>query len=106
MWDSANGTASIWVRIPKIKGNERQQIKLHWGKADTISESSGSAVFNEPNGYLSVWHMNEPVKDELGTLESEDVGTAATAGMVGKARHFAGQQGIFCVEPGQPSLWR
>ena len=80
-WDVAKGTASIWVRVPQIKGNERQELRLHWGKSDAISESSGSAVFNESNGYLSVWHMNGPVKDEVGTLESKDVGTTATTGM-------------------------
>ncbi|MDA1275604.1 MAG: DUF2341 domain-containing protein [Verrucomicrobia bacterium] len=94
-WDPAKGEASIWVRIPTIKGNERQELRLHWGHPDAISESSGSAVFNESNGYLSVWHMNVPVKDEVGTLESKDVGTTATTGMIGEARHLAGSQGIF-----------
>ena len=42
--------------------------------------------------------MSEPVKDECGTLESKDVGTTPGAGMIGTARHFAGQQGIFCGE--------
>ncbi len=97
-WDPAKGIASIWVRIPTIKGNARQEIKLHWGKADAASESSGKAVFNEANGYLSVWHMNEPLKDEVGTLESKDVGTTSSAGMAGQARHFAGKQGVFCGE--------
>jgi hypothetical protein len=97
-WDAANGTAGIWVRLPTIKGNARQEIRVHWGEADAASESSGAAVFNESNGYLSVWHMNGPVKDEVGTLDSKDVGTTATAGMVGQARHFAGEQGIFCGE--------
>lgn len=95
-WDAAKGTASIWVRIPSIKGNQRQEIKLHWGKADAASESSGKAVFNESNGHLSVWHMNGPVKDEVGTLESKDVATTETAGMIGPARHLVGKQGIFC----------
>ncbi|MCY2954806.1 MAG: DUF2341 domain-containing protein [Planctomycetota bacterium] len=94
-WDAAGGAASIWVRIPTIKGNSRQEVKLHWGKADAGSESSGKPVFNESNGYLSVWHMNDPVKDEVGTLESKDVGTTATTGVVGQARHFAGKQGVF-----------
>ncbi|MBE3134363.1 MAG: DUF2341 domain-containing protein, partial [Acidobacteria bacterium] len=71
-WDAAAGTASLWVRVPTIKGNARQEIKLHWGKPDAASESSGPAVFNESNGYLSVWHMNDPVKDDVGTLESKD----------------------------------
>ncbi len=94
-WDSTNGTANIWVRIPTIKGNARQEIKLHWGKADAVSESSGAAVFNESNGYLSVWHMNDPVKDEVGTLQSKNVGTTATAGVIGPARHHTGGHGIF-----------
>ena len=104
-WDPAKGTASIWVRIPTIKGNARQEIKLYWGKADAMSESSGKAVFNESNGYVSVWHMNDAVKDEVGTLESKDVGTTATAGIMGQARHFAGKQGIFCGDkiPNYPS---
>ena len=45
-WDAAKGTACIWVRIPAIKGNARQEIRLHWGKADAASESSGAAVFD------------------------------------------------------------
>ena len=94
-WDATSGVASIWVRIPTITGNAHQEMKLYWGKADAASESSGSAVFNESNGYLSVWHMNEPVKDEVGTLDSKDVGTTATAGIVGPARHLAGRQGVF-----------
>ena len=95
-WDAAKGTASIWVRVPKIEGNAKQMIRVLWGKASAASESSGRAVFNESNGYLSVWHLGDTVTDEVGTLESKDVGTTVTAGMVGQARHFAGKQGIFC----------
>lgn len=95
-WDAAGGTASIWVRIPKINGNARQEIKLHWGKPDAASESSGTAVFNESNGFLSVWHMSDPVTDEAGKLQSKDVGTSSSAGIIGNARHLAGKQGIFC----------
>jgi hypothetical protein len=97
-WDAANGTASIWVRIPKIQGNVRQEIKIHWGKPDAKSESNGQAVFNEANGYLSVLHMDERVTDEVGSVETKDIGTTAAAGMIGPARHLAGKQGVFCGE--------
>jgi hypothetical protein len=97
-WDAANGAASIWVRIPVIKGHARQEIKLHWGKAAATSESSGSAVFNESNGYLSVWHMNDPLKDTVGTLESKNRGTTLCAGLIGQGRHFEAGQGINCGE--------
>ncbi len=94
-WDAAKGTASIWVRIPRIEGNARQTIRAHWGKADAASESRGKAVFNESNGYVSVWHLGDTVLDEVGTLESKDLGTTLTAGMIGQARHFPGKVGVF-----------
>ncbi|MFT5107097.1 MAG: hypothetical protein ACI9UA_002726 [Pseudoalteromonas tetraodonis] len=95
-WNAEQGAASIWVRIPLIKGNTRQKLDLHWGKSDAASESSGTAVFNESNGYLSVWHMNDPVMDETGTLESKDTGTTAAPGMIGKSRHFTVGKGVSC----------
>ena len=94
-WDAAGGTASIWVRVPRIEGNARQALRVHWGKADAASESNGKAVFKESNGYVSVWHLGDTVVDEVGTLESKDLGTSVTPGMVGKARHFPGKAGIF-----------
>ena len=97
-WDAAAGTASIWVRIPILKGNAHQEIKMFWGKADATGESSGTAVFNDSNGYLSVWHMNEPVKDECGTTESKDTGTTPSAGMIGQSRRFEPGKGIACGE--------
>jgi hypothetical protein len=97
-WDAEKGVACIWVQVPVIKGNARQEIKLHWGKADAAGESSGSAVFNESNGYLSVWHMNDPVKDEVGTVVSKDTGTTASAGLIGNSRHFDLGKGISCGE--------
>ena len=93
-WDAAGGTASIWVRIPKIKGNARQAINMHWGKSDAAGESNGTAVFNASNGFLSVFHLSDPVKDEVGTLSATDSGTTASVGMIGGGRHFAGGQGI------------
>jgi hypothetical protein len=96
-WDAANGAAAIWVRIPVIKGNARQEIKLHWGKADAASESSGSAVFNESNGFLTVMHLSDPanpVKDEAGALTPTDAGTSASPGMIGQGRRFGIGKGI------------
>ena len=94
-WDPGAGVASIWVRLPSIKGNARQELRMLWGKADAASESNGPAVFGAANGYLSVWHLTAPVRDEVGTLTCKDVGTSACAGVVGPARRFGGGQGIF-----------
>ncbi len=94
-WDAAKGVASVWVRMPLITGNSRQEIKVHWGNANASSESDGKAVFNASNGYVSVWHMNDPVHDDTGTLTSTDTGTASTTGVIGAARHFPGGKGLF-----------
>ena len=93
-WDKVKGSATIWVRVPRITGNSQQAVRMYWGKADAVAESNSKAVFNESNGFLSVWHMGGDVKDAVGTLESKDMGTTPAAGVAGEARHFAGQQGI------------
>ncbi|MEI7899831.1 MAG: DUF2341 domain-containing protein [bacterium] len=97
-WDATAGTAAIWVRIPAIRGNTRQELKMFWGKADVASASDGKAVFNASNGYLSVWHMNDPVRDEVGTVESKDTGTTLSAGMIGQSRRFEPGKGVSCGE--------
>lgn len=95
-WDVAEGSASIWVRIPEIKGNTRQEIQMFWGRSEAEGESSGKAVFNKSNGYLSVWHMDDSITDVVGTLQSTDTGTMATTGVIGRARNFTGGKGIYC----------
>ena len=94
-WDAVKGEANVWVRVPKIEGNGRQMLRIYAGKADAASESNGKAVFNQTNGYASVWHMGDPVVDDAGGTNSKDQGTTATAGVMGGARHLAGKQGIF-----------
>ena len=96
-WDATGGNASLWVRIPLIKGNARQAIKLHWGKPDAASESNGKAVFNESNGFVSVMHLNDPKQptDEVGTLTPTNLGATSCPGMVGKALNFVyGRPGV------------
>ncbi|MEO1993655.1 MAG: DUF2341 domain-containing protein, partial [Planctomycetaceae bacterium] len=95
-WDAADKAASIWVRIPLIEGNRRQEIRMHWGNTGAKSESHGAAVFSASNGYLSVWHLGATVHDEVGTLESADTGTTRTVGIIGQGRHFPGGKGVFC----------
>jgi hypothetical protein len=100
-WDPRQGSAAIWVRVPIIKGNERQLITMHWGNADATSESNGAAVFDESNGYVVAMHLGDPVnpvKDEVGTVSPADAGTEPIAGMIGLARRFDDGRGIACGE--------
>lgn len=95
-WDAARGEAAVWVRVPEIKGNDQQELRLYWGRSDAIDASDGHAVFDERNGYAGVWHMGDVVRDEVGDLPAKDRGTTASAGVIGTARHFPGGAGIFC----------
>ena len=97
-WDTSKGIASIWVRIPNIRGNTLQEIKMYWGKPGAKSESSGEAVFNESNGYLSVFHMNDTVSDVTGMITSKNMATTSIEGIIGKAIHLDEGQGIYCGE--------
>ena len=94
-WSPDRGEASVWVRVPVIKGDATQEIRVFWGRDEVAGESSGRAVFNESNGYLSVWHLGAGVDDEVGTVASTDAGTTAVAGVIGAARHLAGGKGVF-----------
>ena len=40
-WNAGKGTAIIWVRIPRITGNAKQEIKVCWGSASAKCESTG-----------------------------------------------------------------
>ena len=97
-WDAVRGEAAVWVRVPKIVGNARQELRVFWGKAEAKSESNGASVFNDSNGYVCVWHLGDVIRDDVGTLPSQDVGTTPVMGMIGQGRHLAGKQGIFSGE--------
>jgi hypothetical protein len=97
-WDSVNGKAAVWVKIPRIAANARQEIKMYFGKTGATSESSGNAVFSASNGYASVHHLGDTLADEIGTTTPTNSGTTATNGLIGRARTFASGQGIQCGE--------
>jgi hypothetical protein len=59
-WDAKKGTASFWVRVPVIRGNARQEVRLLWGNLQPPSASYGKKVFAADNGFFSVQHLEEP----------------------------------------------
>ena len=98
----STGTAAIWVQIPAITGNARQEIKMYWGKTGVASESSGPAVFNATNGYCSVMHMNGNVLDSTGSTSPVNNGATPTTAVIGSTawrlhngRHQCGEHHQF-----------
>jgi len=59
-WDAKKGKASFWVRVPVIRGNARQEVRLLWGNLQPPSASYAKKVFAADNGFFSVLHLEEP----------------------------------------------
>ena len=95
-WNPDAGRAHVWVRIPLIEGNQRQSLTMHWGEPNAPQASNGPAVFSPDRGYLAVFHLADPTRDSSGRLEPVDRGTTPTPGVIGPARRFANNKGIFC----------
>lgn len=93
-WDPTHGFALLWVRVPVIRGNQRQELKLYWGKPGVAPESSGQQVFNASNGFVTVWHFADQVVDSTGLLQAADHGTKSAESPLGLARAFSNGQGI------------
>lgn len=93
-WDAERGNATVWVRVPIIRGNERREIKVHWGNLEARSASKGNQVFSASNDFMTVWHFAEALADATGALEVEDRGTVAVEGTIGLGRAFSPGQGM------------
>jgi hypothetical protein len=111
LWDAANLGAIVWVKVNTIRANNATQyIRMHWGKSDAASRSSGPAVFEAANGFSGVWHLAEsPVgsgamKDATtnanhGTQNGGMTEGNSVAGVLGKAAAFDGSDDwISCGE--------
>ena len=90
-WDAKNQRASIWVRVPEIKGNTIQTLKVHWGNSNAVNKSKGDAVFNKSNHFVTVCHLEQNERDVAGILEIEDNGTQSSRGVIGPCRYFSGK---------------
>jgi len=92
-WNPEQGTASVWVRVPLIKGQDRQPITMQW-RGDSAQPLSDQKVFDATNGFVTVIHMAGEARDETGLLLLKDTGTADVDGVIGQGRRFDGKGGI------------
>ena len=82
-WDSVSGNAAVWVKIPTIAGNARQEVVMFWGKAGVSSESNGPAVFSSTNSYCAVLHLNGNVLDATGSISPVNGGATSSTAVIG-----------------------
>ena len=103
-WDAAAGNADVWVRIPTIKGNDQQAIKMHWGNDKVPSESNGEQVFVTTEGFAGVWHLGDNLQDatsnQLDGFNKPNQPTTNTAGIIGDAQEFGVNKFLVIRAPG------
>ena len=103
-WDAAAGNAAIWVRIPTIKGNDQQAIRMHWGHDQTSSESNGEGVFRTTEGFAGVWHLGDNLEDatsnNLDGFNKPDKPTTNTTGIIGDGQEFGVNKFLVIRPPG------
>ena len=101
-WDAVGGTADIWVRIPIIRGNDQQEIRMHWGNDDDASESNGEKVFQTTEGFAGVWHLSDTLEDatsnNLDGFDRAGQPTTNTIGIIGDAQEF-GLNKVLVIRP-------
>jgi hypothetical protein len=67
-WDSAGSSATVWVYLDTIYGNNSSQfINMHWGNPSAASESNGQNVFDAQR-YSAVWHMSEDPSEGFSSI--------------------------------------
>ena len=103
-WNAVGGHAAIWVRIPTIKGNDQQTIRMHWGHDQASSESNGERVFQTTEGFAGVWHLGDTLKDatsnNLDGFNKPDKPTTNTSGIIGDAQEFGANKILVIRPPG------
>jgi hypothetical protein len=105
LWDAAAQRAAIWVKLDLVEGNDNtQSITMKWGDPSAQDASDSKAVFNQTDGYLGVFHLNQDGGTEALAFEdsswNEVHGTGVLLqtgslvdGRVGKAVSFANPNG-------------
>ncbi|WP_343704193.1 DUF2341 domain-containing protein [Chitinophaga sp.] len=99
-WDPVHREALVWVKVPLIKGNNAKQfITLHWGNAAAGGEDRSHEVFDTEEGFVGVYHLNEPGNTLPGGYKDATASAADATGVnmlpgnlapgiLGKAQQF------------------
>jgi hypothetical protein len=81
-WNPQAKRAAIWVRVPLIRGDDRQSITVKWGKSRNNIQSNRN-VFDASNGFSSVLHLGDRSIDEVDTLMLRGEGAVTARGAIG-----------------------
>ncbi|MDK7587462.1 DUF2341 domain-containing protein [Alcaligenes faecalis subsp. phenolicus] len=104
-FDPLMGMAQIWVDIPEVVANQKQDIWMYYGNEKAPVASNGQITF-DPN-YTLVYHFDgaagAPSRDSTAyTNHAQTAPSGVIDGVVGRAAQFVG--GAPLMLPASPSL--
>ncbi len=92
-WDNSTPTASVWVLVNNVVGNNKTQyIKMYWDDTKGgSSKSSPTTVFQTTNSFEAVWHLSD-LQDATGNnLDVTQSGNPTTpAGLIADCKDLDG----------------
>jgi hypothetical protein len=94
-WDSAAGTAALWVKVDTVFGNDSTHfIDMICGAGAGVSLSDPHAVFDTANGFRGAWHLDEGAGNLIDATVLGNDGTRngnqRGAGVIGSAQAYNG----------------
>jgi hypothetical protein len=83
-WDPA-GDSWLWVKVPQVAAVD-QHLFAYYDNQAAVAPAFEDSVWS--NGYLSVFHLSDPLADSVGTVELVESDTLSGSGKIGLARVF------------------
>lgn len=107
-WDITKKTASIWVSLDTVYGNnDKQTITMLWGNRNSMLIPDNLPVFDSSYGFSGCYHFNGNLDNAaLNQYNGIDSGSFDTSeGVIGRGRFFNGISSFFRIEglPERPS---
>jgi hypothetical protein len=86
---NATGSSFVWVQVPALSGSGTM-ISAYWGRAGLTTPAYATNGATWSNGYVGVWHLNQPnaVNSVSGFVGTAHGNTTAT-GFIGSAQYFS-----------------
>jgi hypothetical protein len=117
-WDSANGSALVWVCAGTVRGRDSTQfMRFYWGRPGSASLSQ--PAFTADLGYTGIWHMQSSPNNRIADAGPGDNPLALSgaapdfkaallgtgAGLDGKARQLNAVKALALPQTFTLSLW-
>ena len=92
-WDSLAKSASVWVTVDTVYGNNKEQsFTMLWGNPNSVSHTKSTAVFDTALGFFGIYHFSDTLNDATANHfnGTNHLTVDIPGGIAGHARFFNG----------------